>query len=458
MPAWAAVVDAEIRCGMRAEALEDAAEALTRLNDPPGELFETLFGKDAADGEVWFRVLRARHEKERVPWVMQRVDALLGGKWTRQEVLALLWEDILLNKLEVKGADELAIFRATVKVLERAELANELQVARQRLEKADRDGRELLSLGLAEIKAKQWAAAEKLCERALAKDAGRAAPRYLRGHALVQLGHEKEGREMMQLARLIPLGDDAERYALAEVMSKAGLADEARAEHEFLTRIGEFSGWEVGNAMRIVAERARESGDELRAADLWERSTLPCLKGSTGFTEVGAYLWVPHLIHKTRAAGLINAGKIDEGLKEMRLCEEYLPGDVSVLIEMASKLRKAARERELEEMADRAMQRQQALLADYPKAARLHNSLAWMLARCRVNLDIALLHAHRAVELEPKSAAIWDTLGEVYFQKGQKQKAIEAMKICLEIEPDVERHWLQMKRIDTGAVESDPPQ
>jgi tetratricopeptide (TPR) repeat protein len=155
---------------------------------------------------------------------------------------------------------------------------------------------------------------------------------------------------------------------------------------------------------------------------------------------------------------LIKAGKIEEALGELKMCEEYLPGDISMVIEMGPVLRSAGREKEMVEMVERTVARLRGNLAVYPKAARIHNSVAWMVARCGVRLDVGLEHALKAVELEPKSAALWDTLGEVYFQMGEREKALEAIKVCIELEPGVERHRAQLKRIQAGARESEPPQ
>ena len=124
---------------------------------------------------------------------------------------------------------------------------------------------------------------------------------------------------------------------------------------------------------------------------------------------------------------------------------------------MAGPLREAGREKDLLDLVERALQRQESILADYPRSAMIHNSAAWMLARCRLKLDAALAHAQKAVELEPQSAPILDTLAETYFQLGQKDKAIEIIQKCIEFEPAITRHKAQLKRFEEGSPDSPPP-
>jgi tetratricopeptide (TPR) repeat protein len=124
---------------------------------------------------------------------------------------------------------------------------------------------------------------------------------------------------------------------------------------------------------------------------------------------------------------------------------------------MAEPLRAAGREKDLLDLVERILKHQESILAAYPRSAMIHNSAAWMLARCRLKLDVALAHAQKAVELEPQTAAILDTLGETYFQLGQKAKAIEIIRKCIELEPTVDRHKAQLKRFEQGAADSPPP-
>src|SRR5262249_40146670 len=76
------------------------------------------------------------------------------------------------------------------------------------------------------------------------------------------------------------------------------------------------------------------------------------------------------------------------------------------------------------------------LCEDYPTCAWAHNSAAWLAACCRRNLDKALAHAEKAVKLAPDTAGHLDTLAEVHFQLGHKDKAVELQKKVIKMEPN----------------------
>ena len=69
-----------------------------------------------------------------------------------------------------------------------------------------------------------------------------------------------------------------------------------------------------------------------------------------------------------------------------------------------------------------------------PKHADAYNYLAYMWAEKSVNLDKALKYIHKALEIEPDNGAFLDTLGWIYYMKGDYVQA----------QPQLERAWKQM--------------
>ena len=94
---------------------------------------------------------------------------------------------------------------------------------------------------------------------------------------------------------------------------------------------------------------------------------------------------------------------------------------------------------------------------EYPKSGWSHNNTAWLAVRCRRDLDAALEHARKGVELEPDNAGHLDTLAEVYFQRGDKDKAVELMKKCIDMQPRYEYFRRQLKRMQAGDRDTDVP-
>ena len=70
---------------------------------------------------------------------------------------------------------------------------------------------------------------------------------------------------------------------------------------------------------------------------------------------------------------------------------------------------------------------------DFAPAA---NNLAWHLAMQGGNIDEALSYAQSAKEKMPKSAAVMDTLGWIYYLKGRYLSAIAELRDSVELAPD----------------------
>ncbi len=94
------------------------------------------------------------------------------------------------------------------------------------------------------------------------------------------------------------------------------------------------------------------------------------------------------------------------------------------------------------------LERHEELLRDFPRSALYHNDLAWLSANLDRDLDKALLHAQKAVELDPQSAGILDTLAEVHFRRGNRAEAARLAKRCLEMDPDGEHYKKQLARFE----------
>ncbi len=83
--------------------------------------------------------------------------------------------------------------------------------------------------------------------------------------------------------------------------------------------------------------------------------------------------------------------------------------------------------------------------------ANLLNGLAWFTATSDLYLDEALQAARRAIEIEPDSFEILDTLAEVHFRRGEVREAIDAGRRALELDPGSDYLREQLERFEAGA-------
>ncbi len=70
-----------------------------------------------------------------------------------------------------------------------------------------------------------------------------------------------------------------------------------------------------------------------------------------------------------------------------------------------------------------------------PENAMMHNDLAYQLAEMNTDLEQALVHANRALELSPDSADILDTAGWVHYHQGDFKKALKYLEQAIAASP-----------------------
>jgi predicted Zn-dependent protease len=97
------------------------------------------------------------------------------------------------------------------------------------------------------------------------------------------------------------------------------------------------------------------------------------------------------------------------------------------------------------------------VLADFPDSPAARNALAALAANCRRELDTGLDYAREAAKAEPASVPFRETLAEVHFRRGEREKAAEVMTKLLEDEPRNALFKRQLARYRTGPLDSPKP-
>ncbi len=88
------------------------------------------------------------------------------------------------------------------------------------------------------------------------------------------------------------------------------------------------------------------------------------------------------------------------------------------------------------------------VLSRFPDSPLLLNNYAWVCAKAKKNLDNAIELSQKSVKLRPGNPQYWDTLAELYFANGEKQKAIEAIRRSIELAPETKRYREQLKKFE----------
>jgi tetratricopeptide (TPR) repeat protein len=307
---------------------------------------------------------------------------------------------------------------------------------------------------------KEWPRAAQTYHEAWQYSKTNSVALYLHGHALVQAGRADEGRPILSRAKLLPLADTQERRRLAEALEKRGLKLEATEQWELILRLGAFEGWRsedwaVREAARQLGNQAAANEQSGRAASLWQQSLFYMLKTSAGMPDLAMYADIVNKIHRHKARDLLGRGKVDEAVREIELARAAHPGDVDLVESTFPQLLKVGRVEVADKLFNDVYQSYEQVCHDFPNAARHHNNVAWLSARCNRRLDDALVHARRAVELRPDRAGYFHTLAEVHIRRGERSEAIAAAKRGLEREPQSAQLKEQLQRFEEESAGQD---
>ena len=448
------LIEAENKAGLKEQAAAHAARVLTTTRDLgwPGRLFPKLFPKNAEAAETLWAMLRQTRGDQAPEATMKELRDLLGGKADAKAVTALA------NQVE-DGAKNLTPEDADKRrraVAEVALAANQEATALAALEKAG-SAAALLRLGDLYADKKEWDKAATDYGLAWDKDHGQPLALYLSGWAMSRAGKEADGKKRMEQSHWMPLGDGDVRLAFLRSLTERGQHEAARREGELLLRLSPAGSYHAAEGMRQAGLEALGQKDYKTAADGQERSMLRCLKSDISYVQATAYLGVPAFVHRLRAQADTAAGKIDEAKREAALGLVELPGDTFFPIKLVPAWEKAGHSKEAAELFEQCITAQEKFCADYPDCPWAHNSAAWTSVCCRRNLDHALDHALKAVALAPDSAGNLDTLAEVYFQRGDKEKAVATQKKAAALEPKRPYFRKQLQRIEAGDPKAERP-
>jgi tetratricopeptide (TPR) repeat protein len=455
--AVAEVLVAQYNAGFKDEALARTAKLLAKVGEGQDTFILNYLFPPADYGTSmgpWWTFLRRKYPEDDAAATLKRLHDLLGGKLPPRDAAALLkaMADAATNPKAEEREPWLRCAAETCRLLGRDDLWEGC------LEKwAAAGGGKPALLGLGDVAAggKRWKEAAERYKKCWETNRGDALPLYLHGRALVQAGQEKEGRRWMEIAELMPLDIMAFDFALE--LAERGLDQPAGRMWQRLGRVGEFWSAIDGDIARALAEKAVADKDYLKAATHFRREALHELWEPGGQHEVEAQLWLAAAEHRYRARGLAAAGRFDEMHREVQAGLDMDPGNIGLCIDVTTELMKRGRKKEADELFARVYAVWDGVCKEFPQSAWAHNKAARLAVRCKRDLDAALDHARKGVELDPDDAGHLDTLAEVYFQRGDRDKAVELMKRCVEMQPRYDYFRKQLRRMQAGDRDADVP-
>jgi tetratricopeptide (TPR) repeat protein len=76
------------------------------------------------------------------------------------------------------------------------------------------------------------------------------------------------------------------------------------------------------------------------------------------------------------------------------------------------------------------------IIALYPDCDNSRNTAAWFAARAMRKLDSAERHARKALETSPRQSAYLDTMAEIHFARGHRDKALKWSRLAVNYMPE----------------------
>jgi predicted Zn-dependent protease len=467
---WETLIDVETQLGLYDDAFAHSAAMIDATQERllPPLLFEKLFPDLDEEALLVWGVLGQAMQKEPAVKVLARTRSLMEGKASADEVKAFveMTDKSVPPLIREQGFQR----RQWLAAGEAARLCKQDALAEKCFKNAGGIRAGIYRGDLLAAK-KQWAAAAARYLEAYrlnrdpkegpgAKteedyDSLPALALYLHGDALVKMGRQSEGKQLMERAHLLPLGSGDVRYYLAKALMRRGHRDAARREHDLLRRLGEpvlteRESYYTGEGLRYAGIYAAARKDYLKAADGYEQAFLRCLHPDLNFQRSVAYVTVPAHIHRMRALGLVKAGRLDEAKTEVNHARAALPGNVDLALDMVPVFDEHKRGKDGDDLFASVFAVYETLIRDFPNHATSYNQAGWLAACCRRNLDRGLTFARKAVALSPKTPAYRDTLAEVLFQLGKKDEAIAEQKQAIALSPARVYFRKQLKRIEAG--------
>jgi tetratricopeptide (TPR) repeat protein len=409
-----------------------------------GGVLRQLFSKRLDVATVWWSYFSQAHPNEPRRQTLKRVHSILSPKsgMSIADVKQLAARAADFSKGLDLRAHWLEKISETIALHGDAKLAHTYLQDSANLQPTSA---RLMKLGDSQARLTQWKKAAETYGKVWEMDQSEPLALYLQGWATTQSGEEARGDGLKQRAKLLPLGNTHHRFVLAEGLQKRGLRQAADRQFEMVTRLGSGNDRFMLNAAKILGNSIYPT-NRFQAAEYWQQLLLSCLRTTTRFGEIEGYLQLPHIINKAQARGFLEQGKTELAAAAASRSHAIIPGETRLAIDLVPEFDKAQSGKFADELFAKIYAVNIAICERFPNSASHHNNLAWMAAKCHRRIDDALKLSQRATTLQPENSGYLDTLAELHFLAGDRDKAIELAQRCLKFDAKNVHYQEQLER------------
>ena len=278
-------------------------------------------------------------------------------------------------------------------------------------------------------------------------------PLYLKGVAMEAIGQKEEGQKLKKIASLMSTGELTKRHHLATTMWQND--DDALARIQDNIILGIASPRE---SVHPEALRRRYIDQSINLNDLKQYSKslefymLSKMRPVNANSVLSPRRSLSYLVDLeiTKTKIEISDGRIKDAERRLEELQKINPSDSSMLEDIYQLLVDSGNLEGADKLFQTTYLISKSTVNRFPDHGQHNNNHAWLLSRCAKKLDKALIHANKAVSIDPDNGAFLDTLAEVYFQLGNRSKAIELSKKAVELLDGDKQVKRQLERFKTG--------
>ncbi|MEE2639239.1 MAG: hypothetical protein VX768_01315 [Planctomycetota bacterium] len=273
---------------------------------------------------------------------------------------------------------------------------------------------------------------------------------YLAGLSARLEGKPTEAKKWIRMARQCALSPDDHRQ-LAIDLYQRDLGQDALALLESTMKTADFQSWETGTArFRLINLLGEDEGQ--RAANLLENQLLDVAATPRLYTSMSSYTYYPVQVSLRQFDQCIHDQRPNEAYEAARRALAIRPCSATVAEDYLPRLRKLEKGKPLaDKLLDSIIQSHQKQLKRFPESGLYHNNLAWACTTNGMHLEMALEHAEKVVRQEPQNPTYIDTLADICFNLGQRERAINLIQRCLQLNPASEHYRAQLKRFQQSS-------
>ena len=246
--------------------------------------------------------------------------------------------------------------------------------------------------------------------------------------ALQKLGQNQKAQEALGRVMRLCLGDPGYLISYGRFLYDVGYEQQAMELWVQAAMISDFSDRSLGEFFRSMTPLASH-GQAYYAKGEWQKAwSINEVFARFTMCNRSAYTYkalkARYQAEFCHGMMMLNQGSTKEGMRRLEAARKMIPADGVLADDFFPALRHKIPAKIYNRWFDESYAHISEVCKDYPQSHNTHNTAAWLASRAVRHLDEAHAHAQKAIALSPNQGAYLDTMAEVWFAKGDREKAL----------------------------------